>query len=101
LQLLRALGIEDFFGAVCGGDVLDGIQKPDPRHVLAVLDRLGVPPGEAAMVGDGPNDVRAGQGAGLPVVAVSFGYPLGPVAELGADALIDHFDALPGALARL
>ena len=34
-------------------------------------------------------------------VAVSFGFSDRPAAELGADALIDHFDALDGALRRL
>ena len=33
--------------------------------------------------------------AGMPVVAVDFGYTETPPAELGADRLISHFDALP------
>ena len=101
LLLLESLGIDRYLPAVLGGDCLGGIRKPDPRHVLAVLDALRVVPDEAAMVGDSPNDVRAGRDAGLPVIAVSFGYPLGPVADLGADLVIDRFEELPGALERL
>jgi phosphoglycolate phosphatase len=101
LPLLAGLEMERYFGAVLGGDSVAGIRKPDPGHVLAVLDALNVPPGDAVMVGDSPNDVRAGRSAGLPVVAVTFGYPLGPIEALGADVLIDHFDELAAVLERL
>jgi phosphoglycolate phosphatase len=46
-------------------------------------------------VGDSDNDVRSARGAGVPVVAVSFGYTETPAAELGADAVIDRFAELP------
>jgi phosphoglycolate phosphatase len=82
--LLDALTIDHYFSAVFGGDLLGGIRKPDPRHVLAVLGRLGIDAAEAVMVGDSPNDVNAGQGAGMPVIAVTYGYSLGPVDALGA-----------------
>ena len=36
--------------------------------------------------------------AGIPVVAVEFGYTDIPVAELGPDRIIGHFDELPGAI---
>jgi phosphoglycolate phosphatase len=101
LPLLAGLDLERYFGAVLGGDSVAGIRKPDPGHVLAVLDALDVLPDDAVMVGDSPNDVRAGRGAGLPVVAVTFGYPLGPIEALGADALIDHFDELTDVLGQL
>ena len=35
------------------------------------------------------------------LILVTFGYTETPVAELGADILIDHFDELPAACARL
>ena len=53
------------------------------------------------MVGDGLNDVKAARGAGMPVVAVSYGYPRMPVADLGADLVIDGFADLPAALEAL
>jgi phosphoglycolate phosphatase len=34
-------------------------------------------------------------------VLVSWGYTETPASELGADAVIEHFDALPQALERL
>ena len=38
------------------------------------------------------------RGAGIPVVAVSYGYPHVPTEEMGADAIIDHFTELPAVL---
>lgn len=101
LPILSAIGIDGHLSAVFGGDSLDGIRKPDPRHVLAVLGQLGIDAAEAVMVGDSPNDVLAGQGAGLPVIAVTYGYSLGPVEALGADFYIDSLTALPALLAEL
>ena len=99
--LLDALKIDHYFSAVFGGDLLAGIRKPDPRHVLAVLGRLGIDAAEAVMVGDSPNDIHAGQGAGLPVIAVTYGYSLGPVEALGADYFIDNLRELPALLTNL
>mgnify|MGYP005642396547 CR=1 FL=1 len=101
LPILAAVGIDKHLSAVFGGDSLDGIRKPDPRHVLAVLDALDTSPAEAVMVGDSPNDVKAGKAAGLPVIAVTYGYSLGPVEALGADVLIHSLIDLPAEIERL
>jgi phosphoglycolate phosphatase len=58
----------------------------------AMVERLGG--GRAAFVGDTTFDVGAARAAGLPVVAVRFGFCDLPPDELGADAVIDHFDEL-------
>jgi phosphoglycolate phosphatase len=92
-SLLAALDLARYFPVVVGGD--GPARKPDPRHLLAVTDRLGVAPGAALMVGDSINDVAAAKAAGIKVVAVTFGYTTTPAAELGADAVIDSFDELP------
>lgn len=101
LPILSAVGIDGYLPAVFGGDSLDGIRKPDPRHVLAVLDRLGINAAEAVMVGDSPNDVLAGQGAGLPVIAVTYGYSLGPIEDLGANFYVNSLTELPALLEDL
>jgi phosphoglycolate phosphatase len=44
--------------------------KPDPRHLQAALDRLGVPGEDAAMCGDHPMDIAAGRGVGAWTVGV-------------------------------
>lgn len=98
--LLEALGLGAMFGAVLGGDALPW-RKPDPRHALAALERLGAAPGAAVLVGDSRIDVATARAAGLPCVLVSFGYSDKPADQLGADAVIDRLDELPAVLDRL
>ncbi len=99
-KLLALLGLDAHFDAVLGGDSL-AVRKPNPEHLLETLRQLAVTPARGVMIGDSANDVAAARNAGLPVVLVSYGYTPVPAADLGADAVIDHFDELPGALARL
>lgn len=101
LEILEALGLEGYFQVVLGGDSLPGVRKPDPRHLLAAVERLGAGPRQAVMVGDNRNDVAAARGAGMAVIVVSFGYPRMPVEKLGADLVIDRFTDLAGAIGRL
>lgn len=97
-KLLQLLELEPLFAAVAGGDSLP-VKKPDPDHLRHVIAAAGG--GRAAMVGDNANDVKAARGVGAPVVAVSYGYPRMPVADLRADIVIDHFGDLPQALRNL
>jgi len=101
VQLLAALELDGFFnGIVFGGDSLD-VRKPDGRHVLAVIDKLGGSPERAVMVGDSATDVDAARNADIPVIVASFGYSDVPVVDLAADAVIDSFAELIPALAAL
>jgi len=77
------------------------VRKPDPRHILMLVERMGRTPDKAVMVGDSIHDVEAAHAAGLPAVLVSWGYTARPASELGAEAVIERFDALPQALERL
>lgn len=99
-SILRDLRLDGFFADVVGGDTLP-VKKPDGGHLTGTLARLGLAGRPAAMVGDSANDVLAARAAGLPVVAVTFGYTRVPAADLGADRVIDRFADLPAALAAL
>ncbi len=99
-RLLEALNVDDRFDVVLGGDSVTK-QKPAAEHIHATLDALGVASSRAVMIGDSANDINAAKAAGLPSIAVSFGYTLTPAKELGADRVIDHFDELPDALLEL
>ncbi|HVF95163.1 MAG TPA: HAD-IA family hydrolase [Sphingomonas sp.] len=100
LRVLGELALLDRFACVVGGDTLGpGNAKPSPAPILAMVERSGG--GRAAFVGDSIYDVQAGQRAGLPVVACSFGFMMQPVETLGADAIIDHYDELLPTLERL
>jgi len=96
-QLLQTLRIDHFFPVVIGGDTL-AVRKPDPLHLTEAVARLGSTIEGAVMVGDSPPDIEAARAALIPSVCVTFGYTDIPAAQLGADHLIDHFDALPAAL---
>lgn len=97
-SLMDTLGWRGRFAAVVGGDTLPQ-RKPDAAPVLEAVRRAGG--GRAAFVGDSVSDTEASRNAGIPCVAVSFGFSDRPVAELGAAAVIDHFDQLIPALERL
>ena len=75
--------------------------EPDPRHVSETIAAAGIDPDAAIMIGDSMNDVAAARGAGVPVIVVDFGYTTIPVAELGADRIISHFDDLFDEIASL
>lgn len=100
VQLLDELGLSPRLATIVGGDTLGrGRAKPEPDLLHEMCARVG--PGRAAYVGDTTYDTRAARAAGLPCVAVSFGFNDLPVHELGADAVIDHYDELVPALQRL
>jgi len=100
LVVLSELGLSGYFAAALGGDALD-VRKPDPTHLTAVLDAMDAGSRQAFHVGDSPTDVAVARNAGVPVVAVSYGYSRVPPADLDADALIDEFAALPDAIASI
>lgn len=100
IDILRALGIDHYFGAVVGG-TSGHAKKPDPAALAATLAELDVGVWNTVMVGDSAADVGAAQSLGCPVIAVSFGYSKIPAAELGADVVIDRLADLPADLARL
>ena len=90
---LEALGIRSFFTSVVGAR--DDIpRKPAPDMLLEALAELGTAPSAALVVGDSKSDIGSARAAGCPVIAVSYGYPHGPVAALGADAVIDRLPDL-------
>ncbi len=96
--LLGALGWRDRFDAVVGGDTL-AVRKPDPAPLLEAVTRAGG--GRAAFVGDSIIDAETARGAGLPFVAVSFGFSDRPVEVLGADEVIERYEDLLPALGRV
>ncbi len=98
VKLLGELGLLHRFACVIGGGAGFPL-KPAPDALHAMVERSGG--GAAAYVGDTTFDTGAAQAAGLPCVAVSFGFNDKPVGDLGAAAVIDHFDALLPALAGL
>lgn len=96
--LVDALGWSGRFDAIIGGDTLPQ-RKPDPAPVHAAIARAGG--GRAAFVGDSISDTDAARAAGIPCVALTFGFSDRPADQLGATVLIDHYDQLLMALEGL
>jgi phosphoglycolate phosphatase len=100
LALLDALQLTSRFHAIIGADQAP-VAKPDKAHFLHTIAAAGGDPAYALMVGDSFNDVESARRAGAPTVLVSFGYTDTPAADLGAEAVIDHFDELPAVARKL
>jgi phosphoglycolate phosphatase len=98
-RFLAAMGWENRFAAIVGGDTLD-VRKPDPAPLFEAIARAGGE-GPAAFVGDSITDTDTAKAAGIPCVALSFGFSDRPPEDLGADRLIHHWNELIPALVSL
>ncbi|MCI0599741.1 MAG: HAD-IA family hydrolase [Beijerinckiaceae bacterium] len=91
--LLRALGIETRFRAICGKDTF-AVNKPDGEALLRTIALAGGDPRLSVMIGDSKTDVDTARDAGVPVVAVSFGYTKEPIQTFKPDRVISHYNEL-------
>jgi phosphoglycolate phosphatase len=98
--LLVRLGVRGAFGALVGADTLT-VRKPDPAPLFETVRRLGGDLARTCLVGDSDTDRKTAAAAGVPSILVTFGPAGGDMAALQPEALIGHFDELPGAVARL
>ena len=104
-DILGQLGLTDRFVTIIGGDTMgkdasgNRIAKPAPDPVLHARALCGG--GSFAFVGDSSYDVAAAKAADVPVVVAAYGYCDKPAAQLGGDAVIEHFDELIPALETL
>ncbi|MGH6796162.1 MAG: HAD hydrolase-like protein [Methylocella sp.] len=100
ILLLTALGVAGRFRAICGKDTF-AVCKPDGGALLQTIARAGGDRDRAVMVGDSKIDIDAARNAGVPVVAVNFGYTQQPADNFKPDRVISHYDELWGAVAAL
>ncbi len=98
--LLKQLGLAQRFAVICGQDTF-GVQKPDPEVLRRTIAAAGGTLRKAIMIGDSLTDIRTARAAGIPVIAVDFGYTDRPVSELGPDRIISRFAELPSVVAEL
>jgi phosphoglycolate phosphatase len=100
VKLLTDLNLAHRMGCILGADSLGKENaKPSGAPIFEMIKRCGG--GRAAYIGDSIYDMMAAKNASVPSVAVSFGFLHGPVEDMGAEAVIDHFDELLDCLKQI
>lgn len=97
-EALRRTGSRDYFEVVLGREppTLMSDLKPEPDLVHAALARTGSEPGQALIVGDSTDDMKAGRAAGVTALGVRTGVASdGELTAAGGIAVIDSFADLP------
>ncbi|WP_182419363.1 HAD-IA family hydrolase [Bartonella sp. HY038] len=92
-RIINAIDPQNHYSAICGGDSF-AWRKPDGRHILSTIEAAAGDPKHAVMIGDSAADINAAKSAGIPVIAVDFGYTNVPVSQLAPNHIISHFDKL-------
>jgi phosphoglycolate phosphatase len=99
-KLMTRLGVRDSFGSLVGADTLT-TRKPDAAPYVAAVEQAGGLVRRSCLIGDTITDRDTALAAGVPCVLVGFGPAGGDMAALNPDAIIAHFDELPGVATRL
>ncbi len=94
-QLLKQMGVRESFASLVGADTLP-VRKPDPEPLREAARRAGGDPARCVLIGDSDTDRNTARAAGVPSVLVTFGPSGDNMAALEPEALLDHFDDLPG-----
>ena len=97
--IVDALKLAPYFSQVYGGNSF-ATKKPDPEGALRLLEEIGVPAAQAAMVGDSHTDVETGRNAGLWTVGVTYGFAPQTLADASPDVLVDHPSELAEVFAK-
>ena len=90
IDLLKKIGIYDFFEYVAGHNTFDYC-KPDPRHLTSVVEILGGDIKKTLMIGDSETDANAAKNAGMPVILLEDGYTEKNTTEIYHNHLIKDF----------
>lgn len=93
VKLLGELGLKDRFGTITGGDTFEKA-KPDPLPIKGTIAKLNASQKQTIMIGDARPDIDGARNAGIPSIAVDFGYTSEPVTSLKPDHIVSHFDDL-------
>ncbi len=70
-------------------------QKPNPKSIRGVIERMGCTITNSVLIGDSEVDVRTGKNAGIYVMGVAWGYrDVSILQEEGADVIVHDADEL-------
>ena len=90
VDLLKKIGIYDFFEYVAGHNTFDYC-KPDPRHLTSVVEILDGDLKKTLMIGDSESDANAAKAAEIPVILMEDGYTEKNTTEIYHNHLIKDF----------
>ncbi len=90
VDLLKKIGIYDFFEYVAGHNTFDYC-KPDPRHLTSVIEILDGDIKKSLMIGDSETDANAAKSAGIPVILMEDGYTEKNITEIYHNHLVKDF----------
>ena len=90
VDLLKKIGIYDFFEYVAGHNTFDYC-KPDPRHLTSIVEILNGDLNKTLMIGDSETDANAAKSAGIPVILLEDGYTEKNITEIYHDHLVKDF----------
>ena len=98
-DLLKKIGIYDFFEYVAGSDTFDYC-KPDPRHLTNVVEILDGDIKKTIMIGDSETDANAAKAAEIPVILLENGYTEKNTTEIYHNHLIKDFIGIEKIIAK-
>ena len=90
VDLLKKIGIYDYFEYVAGSDTFDYC-KPDPRHLSSVVEILDGDINKTLMIGDSETDANAAKAAGIPMILLEDGYTEKNIKEIYHNHLVKDF----------
>jgi phosphoglycolate phosphatase len=99
VKLLKTLDLVQRFGSIKGADVVPN-KKPAAGHLRACIDEMHGDMSKVIMIGDSETDFLTAKAADVPCILFTHGYSERPLADLKADALLDHYRELPAAIAQ-
>ena len=90
VKLLKEIKIYDYFEFIAGSDTFD-FCKPDPRHLINVIDIVQGDVKKSLMIGDSETDAESAKAAGIPFILLEDGYTEKKVSEIYHDHLVKNF----------
>lgn len=97
-QILQYHSLTKYFKAIVCGDTLP-VMKPNPGPLLQAIELSSTQEQTCIMIGDDESDEKAAAAAGVPFIAVSYGYASNPF--ISASFELKDISELPGALVHL
>ena len=90
VDLLKKIGIYNYFEYVAGYNTFDYC-KPDPRHLITVIEILDGDLKKSIMIGDSETDANSAKAADIPMILLEDGYTEKKTNEIYYNHLIKDF----------